>query len=121
MNEIKEYTEKLFEDVKHIDENGNEYWLARELGKILEYGEYRKFDLDKIESISCMSDGYFAALEVYKMMKNYTEFQDILINGGCAKVVKGMFTIQENDKDFNKYPRFKFRDDASAVVAKFQN
>lgn len=25
MNEIKEYTEKLFEDIKHIDENGNEY------------------------------------------------------------------------------------------------
>ena len=25
MNEIKEYTEKVFEDVKHIDENGNEY------------------------------------------------------------------------------------------------
>ena len=24
MNEIKEYTEKLFEDIKYIDENGNE-------------------------------------------------------------------------------------------------
>ena len=29
MNEIKEYTEKLFEDIKHIDDNGKEYWLAR--------------------------------------------------------------------------------------------
>ena len=29
MNEIKEYTEKLFDDIKHIDEDGNEYWLAR--------------------------------------------------------------------------------------------
>ena len=29
-NEIKEYTEKVFEDIKHIDEQGNEYWLARE-------------------------------------------------------------------------------------------
>ena len=28
MNEIKDYTEKVFEDVKHIDENGNEYWFA---------------------------------------------------------------------------------------------
>lgn len=37
MNEIKEYTEKLFEDIKHIDEFGNEYWLARELKKVLEY------------------------------------------------------------------------------------
>ena len=29
MNEIKEYTDKIFEDIKHIDEYGNEYWLAR--------------------------------------------------------------------------------------------
>ena len=29
MNEIKEYTEKVFEEIKHIDEFGNEYWLAR--------------------------------------------------------------------------------------------
>jgi len=36
MNEIKEYTEKLFEDIKHIDENGSEYWLARELMPLLE-------------------------------------------------------------------------------------
>ena len=37
MNQIKEYTEKIFEDIKHIDELGNEYWLARELQKVLEY------------------------------------------------------------------------------------
>ena len=30
MNEIKEYTEKIFEDIKHIDEYGNEYWYARD-------------------------------------------------------------------------------------------
>ena len=43
MNEIKEYTEKMFEDIKQIDEFGNEYWSARELQKILEYKEWRKF------------------------------------------------------------------------------
>ena len=31
MNEIKEYTEKLFENIKHIDENSNEYWSACDL------------------------------------------------------------------------------------------
>ena len=31
MNELKEYTEKIFEDIKYIDEDGNEYWYAREL------------------------------------------------------------------------------------------
>ena len=44
MNEIKEYTEKLYEDIKHIDENGNEYWLARELQSVLEYTQWRRFE-----------------------------------------------------------------------------
>ena len=37
MNELKECTEKMFEDIKHIDEEGNEYWSARELMPLLEY------------------------------------------------------------------------------------
>ena len=37
MNEIKEYTEKMFDDIKHIDELGNEYWKAREMMLALEY------------------------------------------------------------------------------------
>lgn len=70
MNEIKEYTEKLFEDIRHIDEDGNEYWYARELGKILEYGEYRKF-LPSVKKamVSCKNseqnvDNHFAQVDV---------------------------------------------------------
>ena len=44
MNQIKEYTVKLFENIKHIDDNGNEYWLARELQKVLEYKDWRNFN-----------------------------------------------------------------------------
>lgn len=42
MNEL-EINNNLFENIKHIDEFGNEYWSARELSKVLEYSEYRKF------------------------------------------------------------------------------
>ena len=38
-----EYTEKIFEDIKHVDEEGHEYWFARELQIILQYKEWRKF------------------------------------------------------------------------------
>ena len=44
MNELELYTEKTFDSIRHIDEYGNEYWYARELQKILEYKEWRKFD-----------------------------------------------------------------------------
>ena len=43
MNELKEYTEKMFEDIKHIDEVGNEYWHARELQRVLGYSQRRRF------------------------------------------------------------------------------
>ena len=43
MNEIKEYNETTFESIKHIDEYGNEYWLARELQEVLEYKKWQKF------------------------------------------------------------------------------
>ena len=33
----------VFEQIKKLDENKNEYWSARELSKVLEYSEYRHF------------------------------------------------------------------------------
>ena len=44
MSKLQEYNEKTFDDIKHIDECGNEYWEARELQKILDYKEWRKFE-----------------------------------------------------------------------------
>lgn len=43
MNGLELYSKKIFDDIKHIDEFGNEYWEARELQNILEYKEWRKF------------------------------------------------------------------------------
>jgi DNA-damage-inducible protein D len=40
MYEIKEYAVTVFEDIKHIDELGNEYWLAREIMPLLEYSKW---------------------------------------------------------------------------------
>ena len=44
MNEIREYSENIFEDIKHIDEDGNEFWFARELQQVLEYAQWRRFE-----------------------------------------------------------------------------
>ena len=37
MNELSNYNENVFENIKHIDEYNNEFWYARELQKVLEY------------------------------------------------------------------------------------
>ena len=57
MNEIKKYNETIFEDIKHIDEYGNEYWLARELIKVLEYSKWSNFTsvIDKAKTACRLS------------------------------------------------------------------
>ena len=48
------YINQSFEDIKHIDENGIEYWNARELMKVLSYKDWRYFDaVIKKEKIAC--------------------------------------------------------------------
>ncbi len=43
MSEIEKYTEKVFEDIKHINEYGEEFWYARELQNVLGYKQWRRF------------------------------------------------------------------------------
>ena len=59
MNELKKYTEKMFEDIKHIDEEGKEYWLARELQIALDYKKWQKF-INVIENakIACEQSNF---------------------------------------------------------------
>lgn len=42
MNELI-LNNSIFENIKHIDDNGNEYWEARELQRVLQYSEWRNF------------------------------------------------------------------------------
>ena len=43
-NNLEVINNSVFEDIKHIDENGDEYWLARELQRVLEYKDWRNFN-----------------------------------------------------------------------------
>ena len=58
MNEIDKNYNITFEDIKHIDENGIEFWYARELMPILQYSNWQNFEkiIDKAK-ISCKNSG----------------------------------------------------------------
>ncbi len=57
MKEIDE-NNKSFEEIKHINENGIEFWYGRELQKVLNYSEWRKFEgVIKKTEMSCQNSG----------------------------------------------------------------
>lgn len=39
--ELIKYSDQTFEDIKHINEDGQEFWYARELQHVLEYAQWR--------------------------------------------------------------------------------
>lgn len=58
-NEIMRYSDETFENIKHVNEYGNEFWYARELQSILEYTQWRRFS-DAIEraKLACSNSGF---------------------------------------------------------------
>ena len=61
-NQIEKYNESIFENIKHVNEYGQEVWYARELQKVLEYSQWRRF-----------KDVIFKAKESCKNSKNLIE------------------------------------------------
>ena len=74
MNELT-IQESIFEDIKHFDENGNEFWEARELMPLLEYSKWQNFhNVIKAAMEACK-------LSNYNVLEQFTEVSK-LISGG---------------------------------------
>ena len=65
---------KTFEDIKHIDENGTEFWYARELMPILQYSNWQNFEkiIDKAKTVT----------ETDKLYNDINEVMSIVEEGG---------------------------------------
>lgn len=61
MSDIQNYStaHESFESIKQLDEQGNEFWYARALAKLLDYRDFRNFTkvLEKAK-IACETSGY---------------------------------------------------------------
>ena len=72
------YTNNIFENIKHVDECGNEYWLARDFSKVLEYKDWRNFQkvIDKAITSAQNSVSFEEnwVVEITKPIKTKEEF-----------------------------------------------
>jgi len=78
-NDLTTYTDSIFERIKQLDENGNEFWPARELSKALDYSDYRNFELVIMKSMqSCQNAGQ-------KISDHFGEVTEMVAIGSGAK------------------------------------
>ncbi len=85
-NNLEIIDNRVFENIKHIDEEGNEYWLARELQVVLEYSQWRRFESVISEAmIVCKKSNN----NVYDHFANVGKMIEIA-KGGKRKITKIM-------------------------------
>ena len=79
--EIKEINYSVFENIKHIDNEGNEYWDARELMIVLKYTKWENFKkvIDKA-IISCKSSNN-------NVSEHFPDVRKVLEVGNRAKMI----------------------------------
>ncbi len=84
--QAKEY--QRFEDIKHITDEGMEFWYARELSLVLEYAQWRNFTkvIDKA-SLACQNSG-FSVDDHFVSIKKPVQMP----NGGNRKVADFMLS-----------------------------
>ena len=75
------YTNNIFENIKHIDEYGNEYWYARELSKVLEYRDWRNFlkVLNKAKE-ACNNSGFNVDEQLVEVNKLSNRNNNAVVN-----------------------------------------
>ena len=78
-DEENSYTESLFESIKHINEYGEEFWYARELSKILEYKDFRNFELIIFKAMDACKNSN------YKISDHFGEVTEMVPIGSGAK------------------------------------
>ena len=59
MTDISRYSEQTFDSIRHINEDGQEFWYARELGSVLQYSDWRNFQNAIFKAMeACKGSGF---------------------------------------------------------------
>lgn len=87
------------------------YWIAGTDEKAVEHGVTIELDNSQIDGVILASDG----LDYAMLGLDENQVYKIIQDKGFNYLLEEIRKTQENDKDYNKYPRFKMSDDASGI------
>ncbi len=78
-NKLTKKAKATFENIKHIDEDGNEFWMSRDLSLALGYSDYRNFrNVGRKAFEACKNSGI-------NPMDHFVETTDMIIAGKGAE------------------------------------
>ena len=118
MSNIDKYPESIFEDIKHLTEDGIEFWYGRELQVVLEYSKWDNFKnviekakiacensninvLDHFADVGNMVQLGSGAKDIHKK-KGLKKSQQILDHMGSTELAANLFRATQTDEKLRR-------------------
>lgn len=99
---------------KRNHENG--YWIFDPSGSGIVHGKTLLIPRKEIHSLALMSDGFYEITQS-EVASTHQQLLSLLETTPAETLVQSLFSMLESDPRFDRFPRFKLKDDATVIYA----
>lgn len=93
------------------------YWIFDPSGKGIPHGRTMGIPISEFKAITIMTDGFSQLIEPFGVASSAEDLHRMMTSAGIATLAGQLFARQEADANCGEYPRFKMRDDTTAILA----
>lgn len=117
ISDARKLIEPLLIDNRNKKNTKDGYWVLDASGEGICHGTLSTFSIEEIHSVSLMTDGFAGICTTFHMVKNFAELHNRILDENLENIVKELFELQDTDLFYDRFPRFKHRDDTTAIFA----
>lgn len=99
----------------------NGYWILEPKGLGIPHAITFQVPINEVKAISVFSDGFAQLVDCFGKYQSYSQLHYEMQKDTLENLYNMLYDLQESDPYCNNYPRFKVRDDTSAVLAVIRN
>jgi len=93
------------------------YWIFDPTGEGVPHARTARWPADQVKGLAVLSDGFAQLYEPFGAVESLPALYALMHTKGLAACARSLFAMQDADPECMEYPRFKLRDDTSAVLA----
>ncbi len=96
------------------------YWIFDPTGLGIPHIRMRKAPAEQVRCVCAMTDGFSQLVEPFGVAADAAALHGCMRNQGLAVLAAQLFALQDGDPNCDRYPRFKLRDDTTAILARMR-
>lgn len=113
--DARAYVQEMLQSHRLMKNTDAGYWILGMEESAIRHGLYKKLNMEDIKKVCLFSDGFAQYYDTLHLSKDYKGFIDKVSKSNLDKLYEELWEAQEADKECNRFPRLKVRDDVSIV------